>query len=74
MENINIAFCMKCKQKREIKDPKKVVMKRKGGKEGKALTGTCPVCGTRMYRILPAEKQEKPNIEKETESFDGINQ
>lgn len=40
-------YCMKCKTKREIKDPKQVTMK--NGK--KALSGTCGVCGTKMFKI-----------------------
>ena len=46
-------YCVKCKAKREIKEGKEVVMKRKGGKTGRAMKGTCPECGTTMYRILP---------------------
>jgi NAD-dependent SIR2 family protein deacetylase len=41
------AYCVKCKQKREMKDVKEVSMK--NGK--KARTGTCPECGTKMFRI-----------------------
>ncbi|MGQ9719375.1 MAG: DUF5679 domain-containing protein [Nitrososphaerales archaeon] len=41
------AFCVKCKAKREIKDPKPV--KLKNGRP--AIKGTCPVCGTTIYRI-----------------------
>ncbi len=41
------AYCVKCKQKREMKDAKEVTMK--NGK--KATKGTCPVCGTGMYKI-----------------------
>jgi len=40
-------YCVKCKQKREMKDPIAVVMK--NGKP--ATTGTCPVCSTNIYRI-----------------------
>ena len=38
---------MKCKAKREIKNPQNVILK--NGK--KAIKGTCPVCGTKMFRI-----------------------
>jgi hypothetical protein len=39
------AYCVKCKTKREIKNPEKVVMK-----NGRTATkGTCPVCGTKLY-------------------------
>ena len=40
-------YCMKCKAKREIKDPETVTMR--NGK--KAVKGVCPVCGRGMYRI-----------------------
>jgi len=41
------AYCVKCKQKREMKDAKQVTMK--NGKP--AMQGVCPVCGTKMFRI-----------------------
>jgi RNase P subunit RPR2 len=41
------AYCVKCKAKREVKDPAQVTMN--NGKP--ALTGTCPVCGTKLYKI-----------------------
>jgi len=41
------AYCVKCRTKREMKDPKSITMK-----NGKSATqGTCPVCGTKMFRI-----------------------
>ena len=47
---------MKCKAKdREMKDGKEVSMPGKGG-ERRAATGTCAVCGTRMFRILGKKK------------------
>ncbi len=40
-------YCMKCREKRQIKDAKKITMK-----NGKPATqGTCPVCGTKVFRI-----------------------
>jgi len=40
-------YCMKCREKREIKDAKKITMK-----NGKPATqGSCPVCGTKVFRI-----------------------
>jgi Zn finger protein HypA/HybF involved in hydrogenase expression len=45
-------YCVKCKAKREIKDAKEVTMKGKGKVKRKALTGVCPNCGTKMFRIL----------------------
>ncbi len=45
------AYCVKCKEKREVKDPVQVTMK-----NGKPATqGTCPVCGTKMFKIGKAE-------------------
>lgn len=41
------AYCVKCKEKREMKNPQEVTMK--NGK--KAAQGTCPVCGTKMFKI-----------------------
>ena len=40
-------YCVKCKKKQEIKDAKEVTMK--NGK--KAMKGSCPSCGTGMFRI-----------------------
>ncbi len=42
------AYCMKCRSKQEIKNPSKVTMK--NGKQ--AAQGTCPACGTNVFRIL----------------------
>ena len=41
-------YCVKCKGKKEIKDGKKVTMK--NGRP--AMKGSCPDCGTGMYKIL----------------------
>ncbi|MDP2741151.1 MAG: DUF5679 domain-containing protein [bacterium] len=49
-------YCVKCKDKREIKDPKEVTMKGKGDKKRAAMTGTCPKCGTKMFRIMGLKK------------------
>jgi hypothetical protein len=51
-----IAYCVKCKQKREMKDEKEVEMKGKGGTKRRAVTGVCPVCGTKMFKILGKAK------------------
>ena len=41
------AYCVKCRAKSEMKDPKSITMK-----NGKPATqGTCPTCGTKMFRI-----------------------
>lgn len=41
------AYCVKCKAKREMKGEKQVTMK--NGR--KAISGTCTVCGTNMFKI-----------------------
>ena len=41
-------YCVKCKAKKEIKGGAEVVMKN----QRKAIKGTCPTCGTGMFRIL----------------------
>lgn len=45
-------YCVKCKAKREMKDEREVSMKGKGGVKRRAMTGICPKCGTKMFRIL----------------------
>jgi len=46
------AYCVKCKAKREMQEAKEIVMKGKGGTKRRAMKGICPVCGTKMFRIL----------------------
>ena len=46
------AYCVKCKARREMKDPKQVTMK--NGRP--AIKGTCPTYGTKMFRIGAAAK------------------
>lgn len=46
-------YCVKCKKKDVVmSDAKEVEMKGKGGVKRRAMKGTCPKCGTGMYRIL----------------------
>jgi len=45
-------YCMKCKEKRDMKDTEEVTMK--NGR--KAMKGKCTVCGTGMYKILGTKK------------------
>lgn len=42
------AYCVKCKAKRNMKDPKENTM----ANGRKAMKGTCPECGTGMFKIL----------------------
>ncbi len=41
------AYCVRCKGKREMSNAKPVKMK--NGR--RATKGTCPSCGTKMFRI-----------------------
>ncbi|MFQ6028298.1 MAG: DUF5679 domain-containing protein [Dehalococcoidia bacterium] len=46
------AYCFKCRQKREIQNPQAVTLK-----NGRPATqGTCPTCGTKMFRIGAAAR------------------
>ena len=41
------AYCFKCRAKREIRAPQQVTLK-----NGRPATqGTCPQCGTKVFRI-----------------------
>jgi len=42
-----VGYCVKCKAKREIKGERQITMK--NGRP--ATTGTCTVCGTKMFKI-----------------------
>ena len=50
------AYCVKCKEKHEMKNGKEVEMKGKGGTKRRAMKGECPHCSTTMFRILPNKK------------------
>jgi DNA-directed RNA polymerase subunit RPC12/RpoP len=41
------AYCMKCRKKVEIKNPRAITMKNKRP----ATQGVCPSCGTKVFRI-----------------------
>lgn len=49
-------YCVKCKDKREMKDEQRVDMPAKGGKTRPAMKGQCSTCGTGMFKILPTPK------------------
>ena len=46
-----VAYCVKCKAKKDMKNSKQVTMK--NGRP--ALKGECSACGTGMYKILPSK-------------------
>jgi len=41
------AYCMKCRKKVEMNNPRRITMK--NGRP--ANQGTCPKCGTKVFRI-----------------------
>ncbi len=45
-------YCLKCKAKREIKNPVTVIQK--NGKPG--TQGTCPTCGSKLFKMGVAAK------------------
>lgn len=45
-------YCVKCKQKRQMREANEVEMQGKGGVVRRAVTGVCTVCGTKMFKIL----------------------
>ena len=57
----DLYYCVKCKTKREMKDPQKVTMK--NGKP--ALKGQCSVCGnvTRLVICAVSVERAKPPSE-----------
>ena len=61
------AYCMKCKAKREIKDP----VAGFNARSSAVTTGICPICGTKLYRmgkteahagLIPPPKPEKVEV------------
>jgi len=51
----NIGYCVKCREKRKMVNAQEVTMNKPGGKTGRAMSGKCEKCGTKMFRILPAK-------------------
>ncbi len=41
-------YCVKCKEKQEMKDPEEVIMKN----NMKAMKGICGKCGTKIFKIM----------------------
>ncbi|MEK6587478.1 MAG: type I DNA topoisomerase [Chloroflexota bacterium] len=55
------AYCVKCKQKREIQDPQPAFT----ASGSPATRGTCPVCGSKLYRMGRTEAHaglEPPSV------------
>jgi len=45
--NVTMAYCVKCRAQREVRNPEAMVMKNRRP----AIAGVCPVCGTKLFRI-----------------------
>ena len=53
-------YCVKCKKKNvKMEGPKLVSMKGKGKVKRYAISGSCPSCGTKMFRIVGQADAEK---------------
>ena len=52
------AYCVKCKTKRDMKNEKQVTMKNGRG----AISGTCSICGTKMFKIGGAGNKPKAKV------------
>lgn len=50
-----VGFCVKCRKKVELKDPKEVTLK--NGR--KAIKGKCPICGTTVYVFVSSKGSKK---------------
>ena len=59
-ENQLQGYCVKCKEKKEMKGAKAITMK--NGKP--ASQGTCPTCGTKMFKIGKAQLKSLQCINK----------
>ncbi len=66
MEEIK-AYCMKCKAERVVKDPQ--IVTTKNGRT--AAQGTCPVCGTKMFKFLPKQKAGSGSSEPAAKPVEG---
>lgn len=49
------AYCVKCRAKQMMKDPKEDTIEGKGGKRN-VLRGKCPKCGTNMFKFVATKK------------------
>lgn len=50
-DNVYMAYCVKCREKKEMRETKLEV----SDKGRKMARGYCPVCGTKMTLFLPKD-------------------
>ncbi len=55
-QEMTMAYCVKCRAQREIQNPQNITMKN----DKRAVTGTCRVCGTKLFRIGGYEVAQSP--------------
>jgi len=47
-----VGRCMRCRENKQMKDAKMITFKMKNGNERPAITGVCPVCECKMFKII----------------------
>ena len=57
-----VAYCVKCKKKQEMQDPRPVFT----ANGSPATQGVCPICGTRMFRMRRTPAHEGLAVEEHT--------
>jgi len=60
-KEVPTGHCMKCKEKREMKDTEESTMKN----GGTMLKGTCTTCGTSMCKFLGKKKTDTEKVDTE---------
>lgn len=65
----SVAYCIKCKQKTEMKDGKIVYYKNGVPAE----RGTCAICGTKVSRILNKIEKEALKVKAQADLGSGTN-
>jgi hypothetical protein len=57
-----MGYCLKCKKKTVMQDPRQSTLKNKRG----IIKGVCPKCASNMITFLPATKPVKKTASKKT--------
>lgn len=53
---MTLAYCVKCKAKKAMRELCEVEMKAKGGGKRPAIKGICVDCGTTLFKIVAAKR------------------
>ncbi len=62
------AYCVKCRRKIEIKGPHDVTLKN----HKNAITGYCPICGSKVFRIVGNSNTSNHTHHEESKMGSGI--